>query len=592
VYSITDSSGFNGALTATPTILNSTASLTTSTIPATDLGEVYRGLALAPDDGAQPITGLGGTTNYTQGAPAVVVGGSAAFSDASSFNGGSLVVSGGLSGDTFAINNQGTGAGQIGVSGTNVTYGGTQIGTISGGTGTTPLTITFDSVVNTNGAGGTEFAVTSPAVQALLNQVTFSSSGTAGNRTVTFTVNKNSATNLAGAYGTLSAPASDSTSTTQTINVKASTATPPSIATPSNVVVNENSSGTVTVNLTSVASNAGAGDTLTITAVSNNTALTGTPSVTYTSPNTTGSLSFTPVTTAAGSTSVTITVTDTTDGQSAQVQFSVTVAGPPAVTVPAAQTAGKDTNHSISGVSVTDSFVGTSNVQLTLGVADGTLTVNSSVAGGLTSGGISGNGSNSVVLTGSIAAINATLANSTGLVYKGESGFTGGDTLSLLVSDLGNTGSGTPQTTSASVGITVVNAPTVSINTGLATPLGVTTPITSAMLTASATDNTTAQLTYTLTAVPTNGVLKNGTSTLGIGSTFTQASIASGAITYTSASSGSDGFTFTVTDSAGDSTASAVFSPQPARLPSRNPGHSTWAARRRRHRRRGWVRRD
>src|SRR5205823_3867521 len=63
--------------------------------------------------------------------------------------------------DRLAIRNQGTGAGQIGASGTDVTYAGVVIGSFSGGLGTAPLVVTFNS-----------FAT--PAVaQALLRNITF-----------------------------------------------------------------------------------------------------------------------------------------------------------------------------------------------------------------------------------------------------------------------------------------------------------------------------------------------------------------------------------------------------------------------------------
>jgi hypothetical protein len=49
--------------------------------------------------------------------------------------------------------------------------------------------------------------------------------------------------------------------------------------------------------------------------------------------------------------------------------------------------------------------------QVTLSVANGTLQVRGDVGGGLTAAGITGNGTASVVLTGTLAEINATLCN-------------------------------------------------------------------------------------------------------------------------------------------------------------------------------------
>ncbi|WP_299471232.1 Ig-like domain-containing protein [uncultured Roseibium sp.] len=65
--------------------------------------------------------------------------------------------------DNLGINNQGTGAGEIGVSGANVTFGGTVIGTIvSDGSNGAALTLNLNS------------SATPDAVEALLEQVTYS----------------------------------------------------------------------------------------------------------------------------------------------------------------------------------------------------------------------------------------------------------------------------------------------------------------------------------------------------------------------------------------------------------------------------------
>lgn len=47
--------------------------------------------------------------------------------------------------DRWTLSHQGTGAGQIGISGTNVSYGGTTIGDFSGGVGTAPLVVRFNA---------------------------------------------------------------------------------------------------------------------------------------------------------------------------------------------------------------------------------------------------------------------------------------------------------------------------------------------------------------------------------------------------------------------------------------------------------------
>src|SRR5258708_2698368 len=65
-----------------------------------------------------------------------------------------------------------------------------------------------------------------------------------------------------------------------------------------------------------------------------------------------------------------------------------------------------------------------------------TLTVLTNVSGGLGAGGVSGNGSGTVVLTGTVTQINATLAAANGLVYL-EQGDNISDTLTVASQDQG-----------------------------------------------------------------------------------------------------------------------------------------------------------
>ena len=85
--------------------------------------------------------------------------------DSPDFDTGKLFVSltaNGSADDRLAIGNQGTGTGQIGVSGSNVTFEGTVIGTFAGGAnGSTPLVVTL----NAN--------ATVPATEALVRNITF-----------------------------------------------------------------------------------------------------------------------------------------------------------------------------------------------------------------------------------------------------------------------------------------------------------------------------------------------------------------------------------------------------------------------------------
>ena len=123
----------------------------------------------------------GGALAYTEDAAATPITASTTVTDADStdFATGTLTVdysAGGLADDRLEIRNQGTTAGLIGVSGANVTYGGTTIGTFTGGTGTTPLEVTLNA------------SATPTATQALVRNITYDnvSDNPATNRTVRF----------------------------------------------------------------------------------------------------------------------------------------------------------------------------------------------------------------------------------------------------------------------------------------------------------------------------------------------------------------------------------------------------------------------
>jgi hypothetical protein len=100
----------------------------------------------------------------------------------------------------------------------------------------------------------------------------------------------------------------------------------PTLTTLAHLSIDENA-GLQTVGLSGISSGAAnESQTLTVTASSSNTGLVPTPTVTYTSPNATGSIKFTPVASAYGSATITVTVND--GGTSNNVlsrSFTVTV---------------------------------------------------------------------------------------------------------------------------------------------------------------------------------------------------------------------------------------------------------------------------
>lgn len=136
------------------------------------LDDITVGVAVPPN--VAPTVGSlnGDSVTFVEKGGAVLldVGGNALVSDADSpdFSGGRVVVSiigNRVAGeDLLSIRNQGSGAGQIGVSGSTVTYGGVAIGTFTGGSGSTDLTITLNASSN------------AAAVSALLRNLTYDNS--------------------------------------------------------------------------------------------------------------------------------------------------------------------------------------------------------------------------------------------------------------------------------------------------------------------------------------------------------------------------------------------------------------------------------
>ncbi|MFJ4111347.1 Ig-like domain-containing protein [Pseudomonas sp. NPDC089758] len=163
---------------------NAAAAYTTGTRTVTvsvndDMGSTTRtaSVAVLPQNSAPVIGNLNGdSAEFTQGNGAILLdaGSNATVSDSDSadFGGGNLTASvsaNGVAGeDTLGIRSVGNGAGQIGLSGNTVSYGGVAIGTVAGGTGGASLVVTF----NAN--------ATAAAVQALVRSITYDN-GNAGN---------------------------------------------------------------------------------------------------------------------------------------------------------------------------------------------------------------------------------------------------------------------------------------------------------------------------------------------------------------------------------------------------------------------------
>ena len=121
------------------------------------------------------------------------------------------------------------------------------------------------------------------------------------------------------------------------------------------------------------------------------------------------------------------------------------------------------------------------------------------------------------------------------------------DTFTYTITDSEN------NTATATVTITVTgiaDAPVISKNTGETVGTSQTVTITNGALRTTDADTATADLVYTLTAIPGHGTLKRNGVTLAIGNTFTQADIDNELIEYTNNgdTTTADSFQFTVSD--------------------------------------------
>ncbi|NEX83863.1 retention module-containing protein [Aeromonas rivipollensis] len=99
------------------------------------------------------------------------------------------------------------------------------------------------------------------------------------------------------------------------------------------------------------------------------------------------------------------------------------------------QVAQEDKPFVIQGLQVKDVDAGSGNIEVRLSVEHGTL--NLPAGSGVT---LTGNGTGSLVLTGTLADLNALLSG--GVTYQGNGDFHGNDNLTMVTNDLGNTGSG------------------------------------------------------------------------------------------------------------------------------------------------------
>ena len=251
---------------------------------------------------------------------------------------------------------------------------------------------------------------------------------------------------------------------------------------------------------------------------------------------------------------ITISASDSLDNTAVQEQIVITVAisTPLVITAPTATTVGVSQADPISGVSIAEAPT----------TPGETFTVNLSDANGdlsVTGAGVSGSGTTSLTITGSLNQVNADLTTLTDTDDT-----TGSDTIAVKASD-SNGGNASP----ASIEIAVNEAPVTAAPTLVAVVTGQATAISGIIL--SEAGNTSGE-TFTVTLADANGDLSatgsgisgSGTTNLTITGSLSQVNDALATLTDTDASTASDTITVNAIDSLGGEAPGAIsVIPQP-----------------------------
>ncbi|BFT32231.1 hypothetical protein D210916BOD24_34070 [Alteromonas sp. D210916BOD_24] len=181
-----------------------------------------------------------------------------------------------------------------------------------------------------------------------------------------------------------------------------------------------------------------------------------------------------------------------------------------------------------------------------------------------------------ITLAGSPADINTYLDTVSNIKYTSENNASGDNQATFTISAEDDDGSGNVQLTTAAVHVTAVNdAPTLATNTGATVNSGSTTAFSNSQLAAADIDDSATGLTYTVTALPTNGTLfldANSNGQLNTGEafdivapftgpeTFTQADLNNRKVYYKHGGNGapSDSFAFSLADGGEDGAAAVT----------------------------------
>lgn len=348
-----------------------------------------------------------GSTVYTENSNAVVLDTSATItdSDSTNFDTGTLTVNfsaNGTGDDSLFIRDQGTAAGEIGVSGSNITFGGIQIGTFTGGMGTTPLVVTFNSSSSPD------------AAQALLRNLAYSNVSEAPS-----TVDRTISLVLTDGDGGTSATA-NKTITVVAVNDAPTVTAPATIAVTEDITTTitgisfadpDAGNSIVTATLTVGAGTLGAtsGGGVTVGGIATNRTLSGTLAA-INSFITGNNLTYTTDLNATATQALSVSLNDggnTGTGGAltsavSTVALNVTAVNDvPTVAAPAAIAVIEDTVSALAGITFADVDASNDSVTATFTVGAGTLAATS--GDGVTVGGTA----ISRTLSGTITAINS-----------------------------------------------------------------------------------------------------------------------------------------------------------------------------------------
>jgi hypothetical protein len=202
-----------------------------------------------------------------------------------------------------------------------------------------------------------------------------------------------------------------------------------------------------------------AADQLGITLTSSNTTLLPTTNMVLSGAGTNRTLTLTPRPNTFGRSLITIRVSDGVTNTRVSFLFTFTSSNnAPVLTVPASLAGNPGTAVAVHGMNVADLDAGINNLNFRISAANGTLSIDTAVIGGVMPSQVSGNNSGNLTVVAPLAALNTTLASAGGVTYTSRSDFSGTETLVVTVNDNGFSGAGGAKTDTEIIPIQVAGA--------------------------------------------------------------------------------------------------------------------------------------